>query len=108
MEQPSITYSVTQSVNYLGQTHNQVGPKTLKCSPQYQKKREQCLTNVAQTQSSSYVPRYNRFLQNRKIQRKIRHARMTNSYTLNYIIHLPRQNTNKNSFADQIFNGIDF
>ncbi|CAB4395509.1 unnamed protein product [Rhizophagus irregularis] len=30
MEQPSITYSVTQSVDYLGQTHNQVGPKTLK------------------------------------------------------------------------------
>ncbi|CAG8772574.1 8181_t:CDS:1, partial [Rhizophagus irregularis] len=45
----------------------------------YQKKREQCLTNVAKTQSSSYVPQYYRSLQNRKIQQKIRHARMTNS-----------------------------
>ncbi|PKC01995.1 hypothetical protein RhiirA5_425867 [Rhizophagus irregularis] len=111
MEQPSVTYSATLSIDYFGQTHNRADPETLNCSSQYQEtdiyseqQQEQCLTNVTQTRSS-YVPRYNRSLQNRKIQRKIRHAK--NANTLNYLIQLPRQVTN-NPFADQIFNGADF
>ncbi|CAB4493738.1 hypothetical protein RhiirA1_474858 [Rhizophagus irregularis] len=110
MEQPSVTYSATQSIDYLGQTHNRADQETLNYSSQYQEtdiyseQQEQCLTNVTQTRSS-YVPRYNRSLQNRKIQRKIRHAKDAN--TLNYLIQLPRQITN-NPFADQIFNGANF
>ncbi|CAB4487349.1 unnamed protein product [Rhizophagus irregularis] len=81
MEQPSVTCFATQYVDYLAQIHD---PKTLKCSSsQYQRQREQCLTNVAKTQSSSYVPRYNRSLQNRRIQRKIRQSRtMNTSYSI--------------------------
>ncbi|CAB4395510.1 unnamed protein product [Rhizophagus irregularis] len=107
MEQPSVTCFATQYVDYLAQIHD---PKTLKCSSsQYQRQREQCLTNVAKTQSSSYVPRYNRSLQNRRIQRKIRQSRtMNTSYILNYFTQFPIQNTSNNPFANQIFNGINF
>ncbi|CAB4425996.1 unnamed protein product [Rhizophagus irregularis] len=70
MEQPSVTYSATRSIDYFGQTHNRADPETLNCSSQYQEtdiyseQQEQCLTNVTQTRSS-YVPRYNRSLQYR-------------------------------------------
>ncbi|PKK77350.1 hypothetical protein RhiirC2_809678 [Rhizophagus irregularis] len=53
-----------------------VSSKSLECSSPYQRKdgqQKKCLTNATQTHSS-YVPRYNRSLQNRRIQRKIRHA----------------------------------
>ncbi|CAB4427115.1 unnamed protein product [Rhizophagus irregularis] len=103
------------SVGCVGKGNKLVSPKTLKCSFQYQRKdiyseqQEKCLTNVIQTysSSSSYVPRYDRSLKNRRIQRKIRHASKIDSYT-NYFMQLPRQNISNNPFANQIFNGINF
>ncbi|RGB44043.1 hypothetical protein C1646_749015 [Rhizophagus diaphanus] len=87
-----------------------VSSKSLECSL-YQRKDEQqrkYLTNVTRTHSSSYVPRsYNRSLQNRRIQRKIRHASTIHSY-INYFRHLPRQNISNNPSANQLFNGINF
>ncbi|CAB4427118.1 unnamed protein product [Rhizophagus irregularis] len=89
-----------------------VSSKSLECSSSslYQRKDEQqrkYLTNATRTHSSSYVPRYNRSLQNRRIQRKIRHASTIHSY-INYFRHLPRQNISNNPFANQLFNGINF
>ncbi|PKY43712.1 hypothetical protein RhiirA4_442717 [Rhizophagus irregularis] len=74
-----------------------VSSKSLECSSPYQRKDGQ----------QKKVPRYNRSLQNRRIQRKIRHASTINSYTLNYFSQLPRQNTN-DPFATHIFNGTNF
>ncbi|PKC71030.1 hypothetical protein RhiirA1_439095 [Rhizophagus irregularis] len=73
-----------------------VSSKSLECSSPYQRKDGQ----------QKKVPRYNRSLQNRRIQRKIRHASTINSY-INYFMHLPRQNTN-DPFATHIFNGTNF
>ncbi|PKC00221.1 hypothetical protein RhiirA5_428513 [Rhizophagus irregularis] len=89
-----------------------VSSKSLECSSSslYQRKDEQqrkYLTNATKTHSSSYVPRYNRSLQNRRIQRKIRHASTIRSY-INYFRYLPRQNINNNPSANQLFNGINF
>uniref|UniRef100_U9SM43 Uncharacterized protein n=1 Tax=Rhizophagus irregularis (strain DAOM 181602 / DAOM 197198 / MUCL 43194) TaxID=747089 RepID=U9SM43_RHIID len=105
------------SVGCVGKGNKLVSPKTLKCSSQYQRKdiyseqQEKCLINVIQTHSSSsYVPRlprYDRSLKNRRIQRKIRYASKIDSYT-NYFMQLPRQNISNNPFANQIFNGINF
>ncbi|RGB44042.1 hypothetical protein C1646_749014 [Rhizophagus diaphanus] len=87
-----------------------VSSKSLECSSLYQRKdgqQKKCLINATQTHSSSYVPRYNSALQDRRIQRKIRYASTINSYTLNYFSQLPRQNTN-DPFATHIFNGSNF
>ncbi|CAB4482932.1 hypothetical protein RhiirA1_454005 [Rhizophagus irregularis] len=89
-----------------------VSSKSLECSSSslYQRKDEQqrkYLTNATKTHSSSYVPRYNRSLQNRRIQRKIRHASTIRSY-INYFRYLPRQNISNNPSANQLFNGINF
>jgi hypothetical protein len=75
----------------------------------YSEQQKKCLTSPIQTHSSSYNPWYNkRFLQNLRFRRKIRHNENTiNSYTLNCMRRLPRQNTS-DPFSIQFFNGINF
>ncbi|GBC01339.1 hypothetical protein RclHR1_04150003 [Rhizophagus clarus] len=106
-------------VGCIGKENKPISLKTLKCPSPYQREdiyfeqKKDCPTNTDSLTNvdSSYisvVPRYNRYIQNRRIRRRIRHENAINSYSLNnYLRQLPRQTTN-NTFANQIFNGVNW
>ncbi|GBC01342.1 hypothetical protein RclHR1_04150006 [Rhizophagus clarus] len=83
-----------------------ISPSPYQWNEIYSEQQKNCLTNADSSSYVPIVPRCNHFIQNRRIQRRIRHESAINPY-LSYFRQLPRQNTN-NLFANQIFNGINW